>query len=71
MRAKNICPWCGREGDPIEIIMNKPTRWTCECGHGWDINDDFICAICGNEVTGGIFCCSSECNAEARRQGII
>ena len=78
MREKNICPWCGKEGDPVEIIMNKPTRWACECGpnpvypyHVWDINDDFDCLMCGKEVPGGICCCSPECEDAARKAGIL
>ena len=70
MREINICPWCGREGDPIEIIMNKPTRWICECGGGrrWDINEDFECGGCGKELHGRFLYCSDECRDKVEKE---
>jgi hypothetical protein len=61
MREKNICPMCGKEADPIEIIMNEATAFLCECGFEWDINEDFNCIFCNKELGGRYLFCSLEC----------
>jgi len=68
------CPKCGDRGDAMPV-ENKPdksgsrlvfagprvTDFRCEkCDMDWDINEDFECVMCGEEVRGRFITCESQ-----------
>lgn len=61
-----LCPVCDvNTGIAIEAIDSKPVKWRCmKCNFEWDINEDFLCVICGKKVPGRILTCSESCSRQ-------
>jgi hypothetical protein len=63
------CPCCGHTGDVTGIINDQDAEWKCpRCNFYWDINEDFLCLFCGENMQGRLLFCSDECEEEQRKK---
>jgi len=75
-RKKNECPLCridgyvllkeGKDNGYSLVFSGKATDFICpKCNLEWDINEDFLCTVCGQEVQGRFLTCGDPLCVEA------